>query len=186
MYLQTLAHKFCFIGLSETWLTESDASLYNIDGYQKVDNCRPDKNGGGVSLLIRNGIMFKERNDLNTIMDHAEIVFVEIDKSVFSTDKNILIGVTYRPPNTGIDLFNETLSVILDKITKEKKICYLIGDYNINILNAETHLPTADFVELMFANHFSPYINMPTRVTETSATLIDNIFSNSISLYTGY
>ena len=40
--------------------------------------------------------------------------------------------------------------------------------------------PFPKFVELMFANHFVPLINKPTRVKETSATLIDNIFTNNV------
>ena len=36
-----------------------------------------------------------------------------------------------------------------------------------------------EFIELLMAASFSPSISKPTRVTELSATLIDNIFSNS-------
>ena len=55
-----------------------------------------------------------------------------------------------------------------------------MGDFNLNFLNISEHIPTSDFVELMFSYSFSPLINKPTRLTEISATLIDNIFCNSI------
>ena len=55
-----------------------------------------------------------------------------------------------------------------------------MGDFNINLLNNETHHGTSSFLEIMFSNSYLPSINRPTRVTETSATLIDNIFSNVI------
>ena len=35
-YLETLSHKFDIIGLSETWLKESEADLYDIPGYNHV------------------------------------------------------------------------------------------------------------------------------------------------------
>ena len=43
------------------------------------------------------------------------------------------MGVIYRPPNTDIEIFNEYLESILDKVGHEKKLSYIMGDYNINI-----------------------------------------------------
>lgn len=73
------------------------------------------------------------------------------------------------------------MSDLLDIIKKEKKLCYLLGDYNINLFNVETHGKTSEFIELIFANHFVPLINKPTRVRANSATLIDNIYTNHIT-----
>ena len=55
-----------------------------------------------------------------------------------------------------------------------------MGDYNINLLNNDTHKGTHEFVDDLFANSFKPLIDKPTRVTSTSSTLIDNIFSNDL------
>ena len=62
----------------------------------------------------------------------------------------------------------------------ENKICYLLGDYNINILNDSSHVHTAQFVDMMSSSGFLPLITRPSRVTATSATLIDNIFTNNL------
>jgi hypothetical protein len=110
--------------------------------------------------------------------DYAEFIFIEIDKQDTNYDKNVLIGVTYRPPNSDITQYQEAISNIIHKADIENKLCYIMGDYNINLLNTDSHVPTAEFVELMFANHFTPLINKPTRVTERSATLIDNVYCN--------
>ena len=53
-----------------------------------------------------------------------------------------------------------------------------MGDYNINLLKVESHSLTADFNDLMYSYGLIPLITRPTRVTENSATLIDNIFTN--------
>ena len=74
----------------------------------------------------------------------------------------------------------------LSAIKCENKEIHLFGDYNINILNS--HLPTSDFLAVMYSNFFIPLINRPTRVKEGSATIIDNIFTNCVSdkdLYSG-
>ena len=72
------------------------------------------------------------------------------------------------------------MSNVLDIIKKENKICYFLGDYNLDLFNAEKHIKTGEFVDLMFSHHFIPLINKPTRVREKSATLIDNIFTNNV------
>ena len=69
----------------------------------------------------------------------------------------------------------------LNQIKSEGKISYIMGDFNINLLNEGTHLPTGEFIENVMAQSFIPLITRPTRITPTSATIIDNIFSNNIT-----
>ena len=71
-------------------------------------------------------------------------------------------------------------SKILDKLHKENKIIYIMGDYYINLLNSDTHSPTGHFLDLMYSNMLVPLITRPTRVTANQATLIDNIFTNNM------
>merc|ERR1712208_262115 len=67
-----------------------------------------------------------------------------------------------------------------DKINKFKLPCYLLGDFNINLMNSEVHQDTSDYLDILYCNNFVPVINRPTRVTNHSATLIDHIFSNNL------
>ena len=62
----------------------------------------------------------------------------------------------------------------------EKKRAFIGGDYNINLLKFDSHHQTNDFVNCLFSHSFMPVIiiNRPTRITESSATLIDNIITN--------
>ena len=94
-------------------------------------------------------------------------------------EKNIIVGVIYRPPGTVVNECNILVNEILSKIQMEGKICYLMGDYNINLFNYDVHSPTAELVDLMYSHSFVPLINRPTRITNQSATLIDNIFTNN-------
>ena len=68
----------------------------------------------------------------------------------------------------------------MEKIKNENKICYLVGDYNINLINVDSHTLTSEFNDIMYSGGFIPLITRPTRVNHTSATLIDNIYSNQI------
>ena len=54
-----------------------------------------------------------------------------------------------------------------------------MGDNNIDLLNSEKHDLTDEFIDVLYCNEFLPLISRPTRITSTSATLIDNIFTNN-------
>ena len=54
-----------------------------------------------------------------------------------------------------------------------------MGIYKIHLFNCEVHSSTAEFVNLMHSHSFVPLINRPTRTSNQSATLIDNIFTNN-------
>ena len=93
-----------------------------------------------------------------------------------------MVGVVYRPPNTDIDMFNDQLSDNLTQINKQNKTCFCFGEYNIDLLNCSLHPPSQSFIDNMFTNYFIPLINKPIRVTNRSATLIDNIFRNNTNV----
>ena len=55
-----------------------------------------------------------------------------------------------------------------------------MGDFNINLLNNQSHTPTEDFINNLGVSCFQPHIIRPARITDHTATLIDNIYFNSI------
>ena len=50
-------------------------------------------------------------------------------------------------------------------------------DYKIDLLKCNSHKSTSDFINTMFVSSFIPLINRPTRITNSSGTIIDNIFT---------
>ena len=104
-YLGSLNHEFTVIGMTETWLKDSNIDLYTFTGYTHIGAHRIHKSGGGVSLFVRTDIQFQHRSDLSVLEDVIECVFIEIDKSIFQHKRNILVGVIYRPPNTCPEVF---------------------------------------------------------------------------------
>ena len=98
--------------------------------------------------------------------------------------EKVLLGVLYRPPGTNIDEFHRYLTPILEKVKSEKKKCYIMGDFNLDLLNSDVHAQTSQFLDLIYSSSFYPLIDKPTRVTTHSSTLIDNIFVNSYNNHT--
>jgi hypothetical protein len=177
-----LKMKFKIIGLCETWLSEANTDLYHLPNYNHIHKPRKGK-GGGVSLFVHESINFTVRDDLCSSMSvTAESVFMEIDKDVFKTKANIIVGEIYKPPNTSVMDFAENIETLLSVLCSKKYLCYLMGDFNINLLNADSHNPTNSFLNCMLSYNYFPLINRPTRITGQSATLIDNIFCNALEL----
>ena len=67
-------------------------------------------------------------------------------------------------------------------ISKERKQCILMGDFNLDLIKVDIHNQTKDFVHSLYTNEFYPTISKPTLSNEHSATLLDNIITN----ITGY
>ena len=55
-----------------------------------------------------------------------------------------------------------------------------MGDFNIDLLQSETCHIANKFSERLFTSCFYPIITKPTRITEHTANIIDNIFTNNI------
>ena len=181
VYLDNLKHNFSVIGISETLFQEDNCSnLYTIKGYRMVEKHRQNKRGGGVGVFVKNNQRFKERADLSIFDDNMESVFIEIDKSCCGFNKDVIIGVIYRPPNKDVKSVNELMTTIIDKVNKEKKICYFMGDYNIDLLKHESHPQTSEFLDIMYSNNFIPVITRPTIKKDKSGTSIDNIFTYNL------
>ena len=70
------------------------------------------------------------------------------------------------------------LSNLIEKLSLENKKIVLFGDFNVDLLNFDSNHDFSDFLDTMHSNLLLPHITSPTRITATSSTLIDNIFSN--------
>ena len=66
----------------------------------------------------------------------------------------------------------------LRKLEKSDKTIFVMGDFDINLLSYDGHTDTNDFINSMVSHYLLPYILHPTRVTDHSSTVINNIFSN--------
>ena len=64
---------------------------------------------------------------------------------------------------------------------KNKKNIFLLGDFNINLLNYNDHRPTNNFLGSLTSSSLLPYTLQPTRLTGHFKTLIDKTFGNLTS-----
>ena len=108
-----------------------------------------------------------------------ESLFLEV---TLADGKKIIIGDIYRAPREEVNIittFIVELSHILTLLNRIKLPVYLCGDYNINLLKMHEKNSYEEFFETMLVHSYLPNITLPTRLTDTSNTLIDNVFANS-------
>ena len=115
------------------------------------------------------------RPELGSDSDEYETVWAEIENS---KDKDILICCAYRHPSSEIEHFTEYIQRTLSIPSVANKHVFILGDFNINLLNHDSHTATCDFVSVLLSQNFLPYIIHPTQVSDHTPTIIDNIFSN--------
>ena len=85
----------------------------------------------------------------------------------------------YRIPNGNIELFIQWVTNTLKDLNKFNSDEIIISaDFNINFLRYNDHGLTNDFLNSLLTQSFLPMITLPTRITQTCANLLDNIFTN--------
>ena len=180
-FLTLLNHPFDIIAITETRL-HAQATLVdvNIDGYDFIHKETSTQNGG-VALFIKSCHEFEPFNQSSVFPEKiCETVFVEVkhksEKKIVIGCIKIVIGCIYRHHTPISDFSSEFLEKTLQKITKSKKTCVLLGDFNIDLIKYDSNQGVSNFYDNISSHGFRPLILQPSRVTATSATLIDNTF----------
>ena len=176
--LKCTSKVFDIAAASETRITRKTSltSNRNLKNYS-FEFTLTESNPGGTLLYIANHLSNKPRTDLSlNKAKQLESTFINSRKS------NIIVGCFCKHPNMGVSDFNKKyLNTLINIFSKENKHVFLLGDFNINLLNYTDHQRTNEFLDSLASNSSMPYILQPTRITSHSKTLIDNIISNIIS-----
>lgn len=175
------------LALTETWLTPDDTSnLVNIPGYDLTRSDRAFlndkgilKKGGGIALYTQSYMevdmdILKPKN-MNT--GDAETLWVEIKRGEHV--KNTYLCVLYRPPSGNVERCLENLSSVIDSLPNlHKKELILMGDFNIDY-KAKNSPGTKRLITFENNHQLTQHIQTPTRITPTTKSTIDLIFSNA-------
>ena len=130
-----------------------------------------------MALLVREGLTYKERPDLGVFEEGLfESAFVEIIRG--GGRRNDVVGVVYRPPGVDMGGFNDKMDQVTGKLRGVNG--YILGDFNADLIKSGTHAPTSELLGGLTARGFYPLVSLPSRITDTTATLIDNIFTNNV------
>ena len=165
--------------INETWLnsTISDNDVY-IPGYEIIRRDRAfrsadGKTYGGVCFYVRSSVNFIQRKDMS--IDDLENLCIQIQKP---NSKPFLVATWYRPPNSNVDKFNY-FETFIDMLDAENVEYYLLGDLNCDLGSPDLESNSRSLIGITELYGLHQLISEPTRITETSSTMIDHIFTNT-------
>ena len=172
--------KFYVIASSETRITKNKAPMNHVDLTNYSDkHCLTESSADGSQLYIRNHLSHKTRNHLN-IYKSAELesTFIEI---INHKKSNIFVCCIYRHTLMDCNEFNDYyLKELLHKFSSENKSVILFCDFNVDLMKYDNHHSTNEFLDFLSSHLLLPHIIQPTRIRDSSKTLIDNIFSSTL------
>ena len=154
------------MGLTETHLSSKEL---HVPGYNSIRLDRKSDRYGGVIVYIKNGFKYIYRSDLQC--DRIESIWIEL---CLPYKKNILVSYEFRVPEETVDWYDIFEQQLNGAFHTGLKVI-LLGDFNIDY---KADVPKL-WRDICLSYNLDQVIREPTRVAETSSTLIDHIYVSS-------
>ena len=154
--------------ISETWLLPEVLDEHiSIPDY--VLYRRDVGRGGGVCVYVKN-IFTVTRLEVNIERPTGvEDIWLGVQSNKLPT---VVIGCLYRHPKSLSTTF-DYIADVLDFMILRNKLFYLLGDFNDDLLSSKSK-----FKKIIYNAKLTSLVSQPTRITPTSATLLDTIVTN--------
>lgn len=164
-----ISKDYHILAITETWLhNDVPNEAVAINGYKLIRKDR-DGRGGGVGIYIKENLSFQIIETGDTI----EQLCVSIKlKSVLC-----IIGVMYRPPTADLNYFLDNLENTVATCLSITDNIYLLGDTNVDLLKYDSPM-AATFNNFMDILGLTQLVSAPTRITQSTSTLIDHIVTS--------
>ena len=160
--------------LCETFLHDNNVNKCNIPGYTMYTKNRSTGKGGGIAIYIKSCYQSEEITVDLPLIDCIENMHVKVN---FNCSKltNVILSEIYRVPNTNEEKFLDFFGQLKRAIENLTNNCIIGTDQNMDLLKINNKNVEKLF-DIMYENELVPMITKPTRVTKSSATLIDQIY----------
>ena len=163
------------IALTETKLSPNQIPTnIDLEGYEFV-RCDSSSKSGGVGFYIKKAVTYKLKRNIKLYLANVEDLWIE----VLTKTGPAAIGVIYRHPSYLIndyELFSSSLCDIFCQFNAEKIPFYAVGHYNIDLMRVNASNSVKNHVHYMINSSRKCVIDLPTRITPHSKTLLDHIY----------
>ena len=169
--LYTELNDFDILAFTETWINDDIPSTELLMNSFKVPE-RKDRQDrhGSVAVYIKENLFHRRRDDLEII--GVECIWIEITVS----NRPLLFGAFYRPPNTTPQQHSALTDSIHLAFDTGIQDIIITGDFNLNA-NATTSVSKLKSICDQFS--LTQVISENTHFTESSASLIDLILTSN-------
>ena len=141
---------------------------------------------GKIYMYIKNSNTYKIIDELDLNLNFAENIWIEVE----TNKKSIVVGVVYRHPGyivNQIELFTKAIKKFFLNMSNKKMEFYLVGDFNIDLLIFHCNQIIKTYADNLLGYSVKCCINKPTRISATTKSLLDHIYTNDFnrSLFSG-
>lgn len=161
---------FHIFGFAESKLSQhiSDSELI-MQNYHFIRKDPVNPKETGLLVYVHQNINFRR---LEALENYVESVWIEVQ---LKRSKPIVLGFIYRNPAERVDWTDKFTSMMDDLlISQVSDEIILMGDFNIDLMKF-----TNAWTNIYESFNLTQLIDKPTRITSTSATLIDHIYASS-------
>ena len=163
--------KFSVFCLAETFLNEFDNScLYNISGYEMIRCDRPGSAGGGLLCYVKDIYCFELLSNFDNCLPESLGLLFKL-----KFQKNFIVSFLYRPPNKPVS-WNDAFVSYVDHCYDLADEVTILGDFNFNLFDKDVKRKWLENVIGQLS--LFQLITEPTRVSESSSSLIDHIYTS--------
>ena len=164
----------------ETWLTKGDNNIYSEMkeyGYNVIKSMRDKNRGGGLAILFKPFLKIKRIHlSSNTKFKTFEHIFCKMS---FESSHICLVNF-YRLPYSSSHPFSFTIKMFLEEFEvfvsllqdfDKKAPVFLLGDFNINLLNS-SNIYSKSFLSLLDTSNLTQVVKCPTHCKGSLLDLI--------------
>ena len=170
----------CFISETKLDVAIPDTFL-NIGGFSFFRFDRGRKHGGGLLVYYKNDLSLSMPQKSPKI-HHCELLTLKL---TLSRRKSATFSLVYRPPNSDITGFLNSLEIFLQHSDPSQAHC-IIGDLNIDLTKENRNTHALNYLNLLHAYGYNQIIQDPTRLSSQKASLIDHVvLNNQFHSYSG-
>ena len=157
--LESINLKFKCIVISESWNTEMNIDQCKLPNYNDFHTIRSGENvctrSGGVSIFCSEDLHASK-------IDNVSVCTVNIETCVVRfkyLDKNYVILAVYRPNQGNKTDFLHELDQIINTIDLNNCTVFVVGDFNLNLLDLEdSHI--VEFSSKLYSKSFVSLITI--------------------------
>ena len=163
--------------MNETRLKDQNLKHASLPEY-KLYHKNTYTSAGGAAIFLVDNLNVKQLNNFNLVIADVKDVWLEISDN---TNKSLIVGTICRHSRNDLSKFECAFVKIITSMKAKQK--YLVfGDFNINSLKVDSSAVIDNYFNHLRNWRWIQLIDKPTRVTQSSSTVIDHIYTNSTLL----
>ena len=170
-----------FIALCQTFLDLKTEPLLHLPVYKTEHLFCSRMAKGCLAVYVSEYLSYSVRHNLSRNEEGiSESIFIEIKTQA----KTLIVGNIHWSPSGSVPSFLQILDEVLKIIELHSCELVIMGDFNLNLCDRRSS-SSLDFLSTMLACGTLPSACIPTRITNTTASLLDNNYS-SLNLVQNY